>query len=55
MNLKEKILLQRKLDYVKAEIANYEAAIKVGKNQTFNTYNEMRVALLNDELEAILA
>jgi len=55
MTLKEKILIQKKLDYVKGEIANYEAAIKVSKNQTYNTYNEMRIALLNAELDSILA
>jgi len=55
MTLKEKLLIQKKLDYVKNEIANYEHAVKVGKNQTFNTYNEMRIALLNEELNSILA
>jgi len=55
MTLKEKILIQKKLDYVKTEIANYEQAIKVGKNEAFNTYNEKRVASLTIELDAILA
>ncbi len=55
MTLKEKILLQKKLDYVKGEIANYEAAIKVGKNNAFNTHNEKRIASLNQELDSILA
>ena len=32
MNLKDKILRQKKLDYVKGEIANYEMAVKHGKD-----------------------
>jgi len=55
MTLKEKILLKKKLDYVKGEIANYEAAIKVGKNEAFNTYNEKRILSLTVELDSILA
>jgi len=55
MTLKEKILLQKKLDYVKTEIANYEAAIKVGKSSAFNAHNEKRIVSLNQELDSILA
>ena len=53
MTLKETILRQKKLDYVKQEIENYERAIKVGSNPIFNAYNVSKVNKLSLELETI--
>mgnify|MGYP003640178001 FL=1 len=53
MTLKEKILRQKKLDYVKKEIENYERAIKIGSNPIFTAYNVSKVNKLNLELESI--
>ena len=53
MTLKEKILRQKKLDYVKQEIKNYEQAIKIGSNPIFNDYNVSKANKLKLELEVI--
>ena len=53
MTLKEKIIRQKKIDYVKQEIENYEMAIKVGRNPSFNAYNVTKISKLTLELEAI--
>jgi hypothetical protein len=53
LTLKEKILRQKKLDYVNQEIKNYERAIKVGSNPIFNDYNVSKANKLRLELEAI--
>lgn len=55
MTIKEKALLLKKLHYVKTEIANYEEAVKKGNTESFDTYNKMRIVLLNQELESISA
>lgn len=53
MTLKEKLIRQAKLDYVKSEIANYQQAIKVGSNPAFTAYNLSQVSKLKERLEAI--
>ena len=53
MTLKEKLIRQAKLDYVKSEIANYQQAIKAGSNPTFIDYNLSQVSKLKERLEAI--
>tara|TARA_B110000908_G_scaffold34401_1_gene41179 strand:- start:6185 stop:6412 length:228 start_codon:yes stop_codon:yes gene_type:complete len=53
LTLKEKIILQRKIDYVKQEIENYEMAVKVGKNPTFNAYNVNKISKLNTSLNEL--
>ena len=49
MNLKDKILRQKKLDYVKGEIANYEMAVKHGKDWA-SQFNLKKLAELNAKL-----
>lgn len=51
--LKEKILIQKKIDYVKQEIKNYEMAIKVGRNPSFNAYNEIKISKLTISLNEL--
>ena len=53
MTLKEKIIRQKKLDYVKQEIENYERAVRVGSNPIFNDYNVSKANKLKLELNAI--
>ena len=53
LTLKEKILRQKKLDYVNQEIKNYERAIRVGSNPIFNDYNVSKANKLRLELESI--
>jgi len=51
MDLKAKILRQKKLDYVKGEIANYEMAIKHGKDWA----NQFNVKKLEEFTAKLLA
>ncbi len=53
LTLKEKIVLQKKIDYVKQEIENYEMAIKVGRNPSFNAYNVIKISKLNNSLDEL--
>ena len=53
LTLKEKIVLQKKIDYVKQEIENYEMAIKVGRNPSFNAYNVTKISKLNNSLDEL--
>ena len=53
MTLKEKILRQKKLDYINQEILNYEQAIRVGTNPTFTDYNVAQATKLRLELESV--
>tara|TARA_R110000787_G_scaffold241435_1_gene347572 strand:- start:855 stop:1016 length:162 start_codon:yes stop_codon:yes gene_type:complete len=53
VTLKEKLIRQAKLDYVKSEIANYQQAVKVGSNPTFTDYNLSQVLKLKEQLETI--
>jgi hypothetical protein len=53
MTLQEKILRQKKIDYLNQEISNYKQAIKVGTNPSFTAYNVAKSSKLRLELESI--
>jgi len=53
LTLKEKIVLQKKIDYVKQEIKNYEMAVKVGKNPAFNAYSVTKINNLTTSLDEL--
>ena len=53
MTLQEKILRQKKIDYLNQEISNYKQAIKAGTNATFTAYNVAQETKLRLELESV--